>query len=232
MPAYYAVIPATIRYDSRISANAKLLYGEITALCNEKGFCWATNGYFAKLYHCTIRSIQGWISKLEELGYITVSIRYKEDMRSTDSRCISINDVSDADSCMKKFSPPHEKNFMPPHEKIFMENNTVYNNTFNNKKEIYKEKETKHRYGEYKNVLLTDTEFDKLKEEYPTDYKDRIERLSCYIESTGKSYKNHLATIRNWDRMDKDRKKASEKPKRNYDMSIDEVYGIVGDDDE
>ena len=133
---------------------------------------------------------------------------------------------------MKKFSPPHEKNFMPPHEKIFMENNTVYNNTFNNKKEIYKEKETKHRYGEYKNVLLTDTELEKLKAEYPSDYKDRIERLSCYIESTGKSYKSHLATIRNWDRMDKDRKKATEKQKRNYDMSIDEVYGIVGDEDE
>lgn len=58
MPAYYAVIPATIRYDSRISANAKLLYGEITALCNEKGFCWATNGYFSELYNVSSRSIQ------------------------------------------------------------------------------------------------------------------------------------------------------------------------------
>lgn len=105
-------------------------------------------------------------------------------------------------------------------------------NTNKKQKEIYKEKEKKHRYGEYKNVLLTDTELEKLKAEYPSDYKDRIERLSCYIESTGKSYKNHLATIRNWDRMDKDRKKASEKPKRNYDTSIDEVYGIVGDEDE
>lgn len=121
-----------------------------------------------------------------------------------------------------------------------MDNNIIYNNTSNKENNniinniITKEskKQTKHRYGEYKNVLLTDTELEKLKAEYPSDYKDRIERLSCYIESTGKSYKNHLATIRNWDRMDKDRKKASEKPKRNYDMSIDEVYGIVGDDDE
>lgn len=230
MPAYYAVIPATIRYDSRISANAKLLYGEITALCNEKGFCWATNGYFSKLYNVSARSIQRWISDLETFGYIKANIRYKIDGKTVDSRCISISDQMSP--VVTKISPPNDKNVIPPHDKNVVENNTVYNNTFNNKKEIYKEKETKHRYGEYKNVLLTDTEFDKLKDEYPTDYKDRIERLSCYIESTGKTYKNHLATIRNWDRMDKDRKKATEKPKRNYDMLIDEVYGIVGDDDE
>ena len=231
MPAYYAVIPATIRYDSRISANAKLLYGEITALCNEKGFCWATNGYFAKLYSVTARSIKTWISSLEEMGYITVNVRYKNDGKTVDNRCISINDKCNlASPVVKKTSPPREENFTTPGEENFPYNNKIYNNSFNNKKEIYKEKETKHRYGEYKNVLLTDTEFEKLKDEYPSDYKDRIERLSCYIESTGKTYKNHLATIRNWDRMDKDRKKASEKPKRNYDMSIDEVYGIVGDE--
>lgn len=115
---------------------------------------------------------------------------------------------------------------------INKENNNIINNIITKESENEAKRETKHRYGEYKNVLLTDTELEKLKAEYPSDYKDRIERLSCYIESTGKTYKNHLATIRNWDRMDKDRKKATEKPKRNYDMSIDEVYGIVGDEDE
>ena len=63
------------------------------------------------------------------------------------------------------------------------------------------ERPRKHKYGEYKNVLLTDDEFEKLKAEY-ADYLDRIERLSSYIASTGKAYKSHYATIRNWARAD------------------------------
>ncbi len=61
---------------------------------------------------------------------------------------------------------------------------------------------TRHKYGSYKNVLFTDEEYAKLQAEYPTDYSERIERLSEYIASTGKSYKSHLATIRSWARKD------------------------------
>lgn len=60
----------------------------------------------------------------------------------------------------------------------------------------------RHKYGQYSNVLLTDADMDKLKAEFPEDYENRIERLSEYIASTGKKYKNHLATIRNWARRD------------------------------
>ena len=63
------------------------------------------------------------------------------------------------------------------------------------------EKEQKHKYGAYMNVLLSETELEKLKSEFPNDYQKRIEALSIYIASTGKHYKNHLATIRNWARM-------------------------------
>ena len=63
-------------------------------------------------------------------------------------------------------------------------------------------RETRHKYGEYSNVLLTDSDMEKLQEEFPTDWEERIERLSAYMASTGKTYKNHLATIRNWARRD------------------------------
>lgn len=62
-------------------------------------------------------------------------------------------------------------------------------------------KEPKRKHGEYNNVLLTDRELEKLQHEYP-DWQNRIERLSSYIASTGKSYKSHYATIRNWARRD------------------------------
>lgn len=68
----------------------------------------------------------------------------------------------------------------------------------------------KHQYGEYKNVLLSDEEMEKLKAEFPNDYEQRIERVSEYCASTGKSYKNYLATIRNWAKKDKPK----EEPKR------------------
>lgn len=70
----------------------------------------------------------------------------------------------------------------------------------------------RHKYGEYSNVLLTDEELEKLKREFP-DWEQRIERLSSYMKSTGKSYKDHLATIRNWARREKPAKKVEELPK-------------------
>lgn len=65
------------------------------------------------------------------------------------------------------------------------------------------EMEAKKKYGPYENVLLTDSEMQKLTEEFPKDYQQKIDRLSEYMASTGKTYKNHLATIRSWARRDR-----------------------------
>ena len=72
-------------------------------------------------------------------------------------------------------------------------------------------KPVKHQHGEYSNVLLTAEELQKLIAEYPQDYQERIEQLSRYMKSTGKVYKDHLATIRNWARRD-GAQKANAKP--------------------
>lgn len=72
-PTFYAVIPAFVRYAD-ISANAKLMYGEITALCEKEGFCWASNGYFGKLYDANERTIRRWITELVKAGFVTVDL--------------------------------------------------------------------------------------------------------------------------------------------------------------
>lgn len=73
----------------------------------------------------------------------------------------------------------------------------------------------RHKYGEYKNVLLSDEQMEKLKAEFPNDYQERIDRLSEYCASTGKTYKNYLATIRNWAKKDNQPKKVSSGFNRN-----------------
>ncbi|EOB1386375.1 hypothetical protein [Enterococcus faecium] len=72
-----------------------------------------------------------------------------------------------------------------------------------------KAKPIRHKYGEYKNVLLSDEQMEKLKIEFPNDYQERIERLSEYCESSGKTYKNYLATIRSWARKEKNESKSA-----------------------
>lgn len=120
---YYAVIPAEVRYDKSLMANAKLLYGEITALCNQKGFCWASNKYFSELYGVSERSIIEWLNSLKNNGYILVNYTYKEGTKSIESRCISLVNV------VKKTSSRYEEKFTEPHEEKFVDNNTLSNNT-------------------------------------------------------------------------------------------------------
>ena len=87
-------------------------------------------------------------------------------------------------------------------------------------------KATRHKYGMYENVLFTDEEYQKLCEEFPHDYTERIERLSEYIASTGKKYKSHLATIRSWARKDTAQKPASRRG-GNVFLEIAQEEGIV-----
>ena len=70
-PNYYAIISAEVRYDNNISANAKLLYAEITALLNMNGECFATNKYFSKLYGKSVVTISKWVNELISNGYIS-----------------------------------------------------------------------------------------------------------------------------------------------------------------
>lgn len=88
-PTYYAIIPANVRYDSQLTADEKLLYGEITCLSNAKGYCYASNSYFAELYRVDVRTVQRWLKNLLKCGY--VNILYTRDSRESCLRKIYIN---------------------------------------------------------------------------------------------------------------------------------------------
>ena len=140
--AYYAIIPANVRYDKDLVPNAKLLYGEITALCNEKGYCWATNQYFAELYNVSDRTIKNWISQLVDKGYIQRSVKYREGTKEIEQRKLFIGSENNFTTLGNYDPDPKENNFTTPSEKKFPVNNTSINNTFNNTNE-YKEKNIK-----------------------------------------------------------------------------------------
>lgn len=90
---YYSILPASIRYDKNLNASTKLFYAELTALVNEKGYCWASNGYFAELYDVTKQTISTWVKLLKEKGYIKIKFEYYEGTKNIKRRLIFINDT-------------------------------------------------------------------------------------------------------------------------------------------
>ena len=133
-PSYYAIIPADVRYDKELTPNAKLLYGEITALCGKDGHCWAENRYFADLYGVSKTSISKWIKALSDKGYISCELVYKKGTKEIERRYIRIVSYP----VEEKLSTPIEEKLNTPIEEKLKENNTRFNTTReNNIKRIY-----------------------------------------------------------------------------------------------
>lgn len=139
-PNFYAIIPANVRYDKDLSPNAKLLYGEITSLCNEKGYCWANNRYFMELYNISDRQIRNLLKQLSDKNYINIEL-----INNTNRR-IYITD-----------SP--EKNFLPLGKKFPLtpEKNFTHNNKMN-KKNKYNENRPEWLDKEIESDYLSDEE--------------------------------------------------------------------------
>ena len=91
-PNYYAIIPAEVRYSKALTPNAKLLYAEITALCNMNGKCTASTQYFCRLYEVSRGAVQNWLKMLDDNGYIDRTVIYKQGSREIMHRYINIKD--------------------------------------------------------------------------------------------------------------------------------------------
>lgn len=194
--SYYAIIPAEVRYDEELPPNAKLLYGEITSLCNEKGYCWATNQYFADLYKVSKITVSRWISTLYKKGYIAVETLYKEGTKEIIERHLYIVNTpinKNVNRYMQNDLEGINEIVNTSINKNVKDNNKVINTKINNKLEV-----SKHKYGEYSHVLLTDKEHTHLLELYGESLDEHIKILDEYIETSGKKYKNHSLVIQKW----------------------------------
>ena len=188
-PSYYAIIPANVRYDKNLKANEKLLYGEITALSQQSGRCFASNDYFAKLFDVTNIAISRWVSNLVKCGYINRVLEYKEGTKQIVNRYLSLsidpinNSVNDL--LTKK---------LPPINKKVKDNTKNYNNTSTNNIKFNK-------YGEYERVLLSDNQYSDLKDEWgEIELLRMIGIMDETIETNPSKYKytNFKAALRKW----------------------------------
>ncbi|RNL85391.1 helix-turn-helix domain-containing protein, partial [Sinomicrobium pectinilyticum] len=109
-PSYYSILPAPVRYDKRLTPNAKILYAEITSLTNQLGFCYATNRYFEELFQVSTQSINFWLKQLEDLGYIQRHLYRDEGTKEILNRYISI------------FEKPIQENLNRPIQAFFKDN--------------------------------------------------------------------------------------------------------------
>ena len=138
-PNYYAVIPANVRYDENLKLGEKMMYGEITALSNKTGICYASNNYFARLYKVSPQAISKWIKTLEKYKYISIS--YERNGKAISKRAIEMVSTD-----IDRVSTEVERGInssLEGYQQEIKENNTSINNTSINKKEIYKEKNKK-----------------------------------------------------------------------------------------
>lgn len=131
-PSYWAILPASVRYDPKLIPNAKLLYAEITALQESTGYCFATNQYLSSLFGLKPATITALLKNLTDNGYIKVEVvrdaETKEVLQRKISTTAKLPVVADPSSikigegCPKKIEePPLEKskenntsNSLPP----------------------------------------------------------------------------------------------------------------------
>lgn len=184
--AYYAIIPATIRYDERLKYAERLLYGEITALIGKEGYCFASNSYFANLYNVIPGTISRWISHLSKLGYINVEL-IKNDKKEITERRIYITDIS----CRKIVQDTYKQNNTYPYKqnkqypisqkakdiKIDRFFNLIINNNISELKKEFKEIQIYQEFYE----LLIKFEFNYTEEILSTFREENIEKLKIII---------------------------------------------------
>ena len=210
-------IPKDIWLNKDLSTNEKVLLAEIDSLGGSSDGCFASNQYFADFFDLSKDRISRLISGLKNKGYITVELIYKEGTCEVDKRIIKLNPYSYFYQGVQNHQGGIGEN-----TKDITNNYNINNNNKTSKKKTIKE--PRHKYGEFKNVLLSDKDLEKLKAEYGEDLVEKyIKKMDEWIELNGRRYKNYYLALRQW--MNKEVSKKQEKiEKQEGDTKYDEEY--------
>ena len=130
-PAYYGILTANVRYSTQLSMSEKIMFTEITALSNAKGYCSAKNKYFADLYNKSEKTISLWIKNLKDCGFIR--IEYKRRGAEVIMRKIYPTPEHELQKCKSA----DNRNVSRTNYKDVKENNTSINNININKLGCY-----------------------------------------------------------------------------------------------
>ena len=210
-------IPKEIWLSKDLSTNEKILLAEIESLGGLSNGCFASNQYFADFFDLSKDRISRLVSGLKNKGYITVELIYKEGTCEVDKRIIKLNPYSYFYQGVQNHQGGIGEN-----TKDITNNYNINNNNKASKKKTTKE--PRHKYGEFKNVLLSDKDLEKLKGEYGEELVEKyIKKMDEWIELNGRRYKNYYLALRQW--MNKEVSKKQEKvEKQEGDTKYDEEY--------
>ena len=210
-------IPKEIWLSKDLSTNEKILLAEIDSLGGSSDGCFASNQYLAEFFDLSKDRISKLISGLKNKGYITVELIYKEGTCEVEQRLIRIVPSSYFYLGGQNYLGGIGEN----NDYITKQYNINNNNKASKKKTT---KEPRHKYGEFKNVLLSDKDLEKLKTEYGEELVEKyIKKMDEWIELNGRRYKNYYLALRQW--MNKEVSKKQEKvEKQEGDTKYDEEY--------
>lgn len=124
-PAFWAVLPASVRYDAELSSTAKLFYAEVTAMSDATGYCWGSNAYFSRLFGLSIKTVTRLVQTLAERGLVTVEIVKGPKGNVLERRLWISADAAKVQGGMdKNVYTPMDKNVPGGMDKNVQENNT------------------------------------------------------------------------------------------------------------
>src|SRR5699024_1891412 len=141
----YAILPAVIRYDNNLTDSEKLLFCELTALSNKKGYCYASNKYLSGIFNVTVDTVSRRINRLKNKGYLHVEmIRDGKKIKERHiyplmdvSRGIDANVDRGIDAKVDRGIDANVDRGIDANveENILYNSNTLYNNNLNNNKD-------------------------------------------------------------------------------------------------